>query len=125
MTIRFDGGLTCTLGVSDLSRSIDWYTETLGFGLLYRVDDIGWCELSTSVDNVSIGLSQVEHVGKGGGVTPTFGTTDIEAAKATLDSKGVRQDGPIQDIPGLVRLVTFYDPDENALMFYQDMRNAD
>ena len=28
------------------------------------------------------------------------------------------------DIPGMVRLLTFYDPDDNALMFYQDLSNA-
>ncbi|MEM8695799.1 MAG: VOC family protein [Pseudomonadota bacterium] len=125
MGIDFDGGLTCTLGVSDLDRSIDWYVEMLGFTLLYRVDEIGWCELSTAVDNVAMGLSQVESVSIGGGVTPTFGTRDIEAAKADLDSKDVEQDGPIQDVPGLVRLLTFYDPDGNPLMLYQDMRDAE
>ncbi|RYD41908.1 MAG: hypothetical protein EOP63_14325 [Sphingomonadales bacterium] len=40
-------------------------------------------------------------------------------AKAHLDAEGVRQDGDIQHIPGLVRLITFYDPDGNALMFSQ------
>ncbi|MGP1352073.1 MAG: VOC family protein [Parasphingopyxis sp.] len=124
MGIDFDGGLTCTLGVSDLDRSIDWYEKMLGFTLLYRVDEIGWCEVATAVDNVAMGLSQVESVAVGGGVTPTFGTTDIEAAKADLDAKGVRQDGPIQDVPGMVRLLTFYDPDDNPLMLYQDMRDA-
>lgn len=124
MAIEFDGGLTCTVGVSDLGKAIDWYSETLGFVLLYRVDDIGWAELSTSVAKVNLGLSQVEEVGAGGGVTPTFGTTDIEAAKSELDIKGIRQDGPIQDIPNLVRLLTFYDPDGNALMFYEQLPGA-
>ena len=38
-----------------------------------------------------------------------------------LDAAGVRQDGPVQEIPGMVRLLTFYDPDGNALMFAQDL----
>ena len=124
MAIEFDGGLTCTLGVSDLGKAIDWYSDTLGFVLLYRVDDIGWAELSTSVAKVNLGLSQVEEVGLGGGVTPTFGTTDMEAAKTELDARGIRQDGPIQDIPNLVRLLTFYDRDGNALMFYEQLPGA-
>jgi predicted enzyme related to lactoylglutathione lyase len=49
---------------------------------------------------------------------------DIDEAKAALDAAGVRQDGEIQEIPGLVRLLTFYDPDGNALMFYQDQQGA-
>ena len=42
---------------------------------------------------------------------------DIDEAKAHLDAEGVRQDGDIQHIPGLVKLITFYDPDGNAFMF--------
>ena len=119
MAIDYDGGLTCSLGVTDLGRSIAWYQEVLGFNLLYRRDDIAWCELSTGVDKVNVGLSQREEAGGAGGSTLTFGVTDIEAAKVELEGRGVRQDGPIRDIDGLVRLLTFYDPDDNALMFYQ------
>ncbi len=124
MAIGFDGGLTCALGVSDLDRSIAWYRETLGFDLLYRMEDEAWCELKTGVERVSLGLSQVEEAGGKGGATLTFGVTDLVAAKAALDAAAIRQDGPIQEIPGLVRLLTFYDPDDNALMLYQDMQGA-
>ena len=68
---------------------------------------------------VNLGLGQSEHVGDKGGAVPTFGVTDIEAAKSSLDKAGVRQDGGIREIPGMVRLLTFFDPDGNALMFYQ------
>lgn len=122
MAIGFDGGLTCAMGVSDLDRSIAWYRETLGFDLLYRMEEDAWCELKTGVERVNLGLSQVEDPGGKGGATLTFGVEDIEAAKADLDSRGVRQDGPIRDIPGLVRLLTFYDPDDNALMLYEDLQ---
>jgi catechol 2,3-dioxygenase-like lactoylglutathione lyase family enzyme len=121
VAIDFDGGLTCSCGVSSLDRSIPWYRDVLGFELLYRMEQIAWCELKTSVARVNIGLSEVEEPGGKGGATLTFGVTDIEAAKAELDRHGVRQDGPIRDIPDLVRLLTFYDPDDNALMFYQEL----
>ena len=121
MTIGYDGGLTCSLGVTDLDRSIAWYRDVLGFEFLYRMEQIAWCELKTAVARVNIGLSEVEKGGGPGGATLTFGVTDIEAAKAELDRRGVRQDGPIRDIPEMVRLLTFYDPDDNALMFYQEL----
>lgn len=124
MAMRFDGGLTCAIGVSDLDRSIAWYRDTLGFDLLYRMEDDAWCELETAVERVNLGLSQVEDAGGKGGATLTFGVEDIEAAKSDLDSRGIRQDGPIRDIPGLVRLLTFFDPDDNALMLYQDMQGG-
>lgn len=124
MGITYDGGLTCSLGVSSLDRSIAWYRDVLGFELLYRLEQIAWCELKTEVARVNVGLSEVEAPGGKGGATLTFGVTDIEAAKAELDRYGVRQDGPIQDIPDMVRLLTFYDPDDNALMFYQELGQA-
>jgi catechol 2,3-dioxygenase-like lactoylglutathione lyase family enzyme len=124
MAIGFDGGLTCAMGVSDLDRSVAWYRDTLGFDLLYRMEDEAWCELRTGVERVNLGLSQVEEAGGEGGATLTFGVEDIEAAKSELDSRGVRQDGAIRDIPGLVRLLTFYDPDDNALMLYEDLQGA-
>lgn len=119
--ISYDGGLTCALSVTSLDRSIPWYENVLGMTLMYRMDEIAWCELTSSVARVSIGLSQVESAGGAGGATLTFGVTDLDAAKAALDAAGVRQDGPINEIPGMVRLLTFYDPDGNALMFYQDL----
>lgn len=122
--IAYDGGLACALSVTSFDRSIDWYTRVLGMNLLYRMDEIAWCELETGVARVTVGLSQVESVPAGGGATLTFGVHDIEAAKAALDAAGVRQDGPIADVPGMVRYLTFFDPDGNALMFYQDMSGS-
>jgi len=118
--IRYNGGLTVSLPVSDLDKAIDWYQKTLGFELLYRLDDIGWCELTSSVEKVNVGLSVVESPNPGG-ATPTFGVQDIKAAEASLRSKGVRIDGDIVTIEGMVSLLTFYDQDENWLMFYQEL----
>ena len=124
MAISYDGGLTCSMGVSDVWRSLDWYQRVLGFELLYHQEDIAWCELSTGVARVNIGLSERRDVGGPGGATLTFGVTDIEAAKAALDAERVRQDGDIVEIPGLVRLLTFFDPDDNALMFYEEPKGG-
>ncbi len=116
--IDYDGGLTLSLSVSDLDKSIAWYKDTLGFQLLYKMDDMGWCEMSTGVERVNVGLSVTEEH-KPGGATPTFGVQNIEAARATLEAKSVQLDGDIMTIPDMVRLQTFYDPDGNSLMFYQ------
>jgi catechol 2,3-dioxygenase-like lactoylglutathione lyase family enzyme len=121
MAINFDGGLTCSFSVTDLNRSVEWYEKILGFKMLYRVDEIAWCELQSNVSRVNIGLGQSESVSPKGGATLTFGVKDIEEAKAFLDAHKIKQDGPIQELPGLVKLITFYDPDHNALMFYQEL----
>lgn len=121
MALDYVPELTASMGVTDLDRSIAWYSDVLGFTLMYRADEIGWCELSTGVPGVSVGLSQNNEVTKGGGATNVWGVQDIDVAKAHLDAHGVRQDGGIQHIPGLVKLLTFYDPDGNAMMLSQSL----
>jgi predicted enzyme related to lactoylglutathione lyase len=119
MGLDYIGELTCSMGVTDLGRSIGWYEEVLGFTLLYRADDIAWCEMSTGVAKVNVGLSQIEAAQQGGGCTPVWGVVDLDLAKTHLDQHKVRQDGPIRHIPGLVKLLTFFDPDGNCMMLFQ------
>lgn len=119
--LDYEPELTCSVGVTDIERSIAWYSDILGFKLLYRADDIGWCELATGVPGVNVGLSQNESVSQGGGATNVWAVKNIEAAKAVLDAANVRQDGDIQHIPGLVKLITFYDPDGNQMMLSESL----
>lgn len=121
MALNYVPELTASLGVSNLDRSIAWYRDVLGFSLMYRADEIGWCELATGVPGVSVGLSESREVREGGGATNVWGVSDIDVAKAHLDAHGVRQDGEIQHIPGLVKLITFYDLDGNAMMLSQSL----
>ena len=125
MALGYVPELTASMGVTNLDASIDWYQSVLGFTLMYRTDEIGWCELATAVPGVSVGLSQNESVTQGGGATNVWGVADILAAKAHLDAHSVRQDGDIQHIPGLVKLLTFYDPDGNAMMLSENLAQAD
>lgn len=121
--LGFDGGLTCSLKVTDLERSKKWYQEVLGFKFLYQVDEIGWCELATPVARVNVGLSQVEKAGGEGNAILTFGVKDVDVTRSKLEAKDVRFDGATQTIEGMVKLATFYDPDENALMLYEDLQS--
>jgi predicted enzyme related to lactoylglutathione lyase len=122
--LGFDGGLTCALACGDLVRSIAWYQNVLGFELLYRMDDMGWCEFKSPVDRVNVGLSEVETPLVEGGATLTFGVKDIDAARSALESAEVKFDGETRVIPDMVKLATFFDPDGNKLMLYQDLESA-
>ena len=106
--------LTISVNVSDLQRSIDWYREALGFDVEYRLDEIGWAELTTPFGAVNVGLSQTEDQ-RAGGTVPTFGVVDIEAARRHLESRDVKLD-EIFDVQGMVKLMGFYDPDGNPWM---------
>jgi predicted enzyme related to lactoylglutathione lyase len=119
--LGFDGGLTCAMQCTDLDAAIAWYRDTLGFTELYRVDDMGWAELQSPVARVTVGFSQVEKPEVRGGATLTFGVSDIDSSRAKLESKGVSFDGNTMTVPKMVKLATFYDPDGNKIMLYQDL----
>lgn len=121
MDLGFDGGLTCAFGVSDIKKSIEWYRDRLGFELAYEVEDIGWAEMKTPVNNVFVGFSQVEKPEVKGGPTLTFGVKNIEATRTRLEERGIRFDGDIVEYPGMVKLTTFYDCDGHKLMLYQSL----
>ena len=122
--LGFDGGLTCSMQCADLGRAIAWYENNLGFSLLYKVDELGWCEMQTPVEGVSLGLSEVETPEVKGGATLTFGVSDIEGARTTLEGLGVSFDGDTVVYPGMVSLATFYDLDGNKLMLYRDLSES-
>src|SRR3546814_12201912 len=92
MALQIGSELTCSMGATDIDASIAWYERVMQCKLLYRVDEIGWCELATPMAGVNIGLSQVESVTQGGGATNVFEVADIDAEKAHLDAEGVRQE---------------------------------
>lgn len=118
-TLGYDGGLTCSMGVTNLDKAIEWYTTHLGFELEYKMDEMGWCEMKTHMKGINVGLSQVETVSPEGGATMTFGVKDIAAARKKLEAAKTRFDGETMVIPDMVSLATFFDPDGNKLMLYE------
>jgi predicted enzyme related to lactoylglutathione lyase len=121
-TIDYDGVITCALSVSDLGKALTWYGDVLGFEVIYKLDEMGWAEMTTPTKNVMLGLSQVEKVETAGGATVVFGVVDIDQARGQLEAADVRFDGETMTIPDMVRLATFFDPDGNKFMLAQDLQ---
>jgi CreA protein len=107
-----------SVGVSDYDSSLAWYRDILGFELDYELKQYGWCELNTPF-GFSIGLGQTETVARGN-VTPTFGVRDIDAAIAYLREHDVKVED-WHEVPDMVRLSTFYDPDGTPWMLAQTL----
>ena len=104
-------------GVSDLERSIEFYTETLGLELFERNDAIGWARVRTAVPGVTIGLgvrSDADRLGSGTS-SINLAVGNLDEVVAILQSRGVQFEGPILEIPGVVRLADFLDPDGNRI----------
>jgi catechol 2,3-dioxygenase-like lactoylglutathione lyase family enzyme len=110
--VRYRPSLLVQLQVSDLERSVRFYTETLGFELTERRDDLQFVHLSCGLQGLQIGLSAGGAPPQAGTVTLNFGVQgDIEDARRALEAKGVVFLGPTRVIPGKVRLAEFRDPD--------------
>ena len=121
MAIDYNGSITLSTSVSNIDESIDWFRNVLGFSEIFRAPEAGWAEITTPTEGVSIGLGQNEEVNGAGGATPVFGVKDIAAARAELQEKQVRFDGETIEIPGMVKLATFYDPDGNTYMLSESL----
>ncbi len=118
---QYDGILTLACSVKDLDTSIAWFKETLGFELVFRVDEAGWAEITSPTKDVTIGLGVNQEVNGNGGTTPVFGVNDIVESRSELEDKGVKFDGDTVEIPGMVKLATFFDPDGNTYMLAESL----
>lgn len=117
--LQFDRTITLSSMVADVGASVAWFKDKLGFEVVFQVE--GWAEVTTPVGDVTIGLAESEERYGRGGTTPVFGVQDIAAARADLEDRGVRFDGDTIELPGLVKLATFLDPDGNAYMLAQSL----
>ena len=118
--VALDDTITLAMSVSDRHASARWYSDMLGFEVLYHSDEAGWSELQTNTKGVTLGLGDQAKPTPGNTV-PVFGISDIAAARNGLEAAGVEFDGETMVIEGMVSTATFYDPDRNALMLAQDL----
>ena len=111
-----------SVSVSNYDTALAWYRDVLGFELQYELPEYGWCELKTPF-GFTIGLGQSETVAQGN-IIPTFGVHDIDAAIADLRGHDVTVED-WHEVPGMVRLSTFYDPDGTPWMLAQTLTPKD
>lgn len=118
--VSLEKTITIAMSVRDRHASAAWYSDTLGFEVIYHADDAGWSELATLTDGVTLGLGEQAEPAPGNSV-PVFGIADIDAGRRAMEAAGVKFDGETEVIEGMVSTATFYDPDDNALMLAQDL----
>lgn len=114
-----DSTITFAISVRDRHASAKWYSEMLGFELLYHIDEVGWSEMKTMTEGVTLGLGEQAEPMPGNAV-PVFGVADISSARTALEAAGVKFDGETEVVEGMVSTATLYDLDGNALMIAQD-----
>ena len=116
-------GGNATIYVSEMQRSIDFYTGVLGLRLVFRADD-HWAQLDAG--GLAIGLHPASDrnpaPGTPGGITVGFSVdVPIADAVAALAAHGVEVRGP-EPGGGGVALAFFADPDGNPLYLAEESR---
>jgi catechol 2,3-dioxygenase-like lactoylglutathione lyase family enzyme len=114
--VAYREGLLVQLGVTNLDRSIAFYTTKLGFVVTERRNDLKFVHLSTNTPGVEIGLNEVAKPDVLGPIL-NLSVVNAAAARKTLEAEGVIFVGETVTIPGKVVLVTFLDPDGHRLRF--------
>jgi catechol 2,3-dioxygenase-like lactoylglutathione lyase family enzyme len=110
--------------VDDMDKAVAFYRDTLGLPIKYESAD--WVELDAGNVNIALrrygsGPQGRPELGVGEGATLVFEVDDIEAAKAKLQSHGVKFIGGIFEY-GAVKLAAFEDLNGNVLQIYQHVR---
>ena len=122
--VAYSGQIMPAFHVKDLAKAKRWYADVLGFEVVYDLAEQGWCELATPSKDAKLGLSQnPETRGSCEGFV-SFGVKDMVAAKAQLVKHQVALEGDVVEIPTVVKLLYFRDPDANQLMFFQALDPA-
>jgi catechol 2,3-dioxygenase-like lactoylglutathione lyase family enzyme len=105
-----------TIFVSDMDRSVEFYTRVLGLRLTQRFGN-HWAQVEAG--RLTIGLhpsSPQNTAGRDGSVTIGFVlSASMDDAVRTLSAKGVKFRGPVAVDPNAGKFAYFEDPDGNVL----------
>ena len=103
--------------VTDMEAAKRFYGEVLGLNKTFEMD--GWCEFNHADGSASIGLNQLREGDEERGATVVLRVDDLARMQKELSSKGVKFEGDVHEVPGVVRIATFRDPDGNRLQLCQ------
>lgn len=109
--------------VKDWERGKKFYRDTLGLPIAFVTDEGGWAEFGhPNQTHIAINLWRGPDAmpPTNGGATVTFGCDDVRSMVTKLRAKGIKCGEP-DEIPGMVILATFYDPEGNRLQIAQSL----
>lgn len=113
-------GLTVWYNVKDLERTMDFYTNKLGFEVAFVMKEEGMAMVKTNTKECWIGFSAAEEVVPSTSST-VFEVDNIDETIEELTNKGVQFIGEVENVPGMVKLATFTDPDGHNLMLSESL----
>lgn len=102
--------------VKDLKSALKFYTESVGLKLIELHEHYGWAELSGTENGTRLGIVQQsdrEPIKPGQNAIVTLTVENLTDAIAELSKKGVKMQGEVLEIPGIVKLQMIVDADNN------------
>lgn len=107
--------------VKDLKQAIKFYTEVVGLKVMVLSEEYGWAELQGHEGGARLGIGQMRKESdlQIRNAVPTFTVDDLEKAKEELEKKGAKCHGPIEEIPGHVKMQMVIDNDGNHMQLVQ------
>ncbi|MFD2132258.1 VOC family protein [Pseudogracilibacillus auburnensis] len=113
-------GFTLWYSVSDVERTLEFYTEKLGFEMDSYDKENGMGSVHTNTKECYIGFSEAEQVVPSTAAA-VFEVEDIDAAVKKLTEKGIVFNGEVSTIPEYVKLISFKDPDGHHMELSQTL----
>ncbi|GAB2532982.1 VOC family protein [Gracilibacillus alcaliphilus] len=113
-------GFTLWYSVSDVERTLAFYTEQLGFEIDSYDKENGMGSVHTNTKDCYIGFSEAEQVVPSTAAA-VIEVEDIDATVKHLKEKGIVFNGEVSTIPGYAKLITFKDPDGHDMELSQTL----
>ncbi len=104
-------------GVKDFEQSKKFYSEVMG--LQKTIEMQGWAEFGHAKDGVTIGVNASPVAGSEPNATVVLQVDNVEGERKRLESRGVKFEGKIEEVGGVVKIATFRDPSGNRLQLCQ------
>ena len=105
--------------VNDFEGAKKFYGKVLGLKKTFEAQQ--WAEFAGAEGQETIGVAVNPQAGKEPGATIVLQVEDIDRERNRLETAGVKFEGKIEEIPGIVRLTTFRDPSGNRLQLAQPL----
>ena len=117
-------GLQPILGTRDVERAISFYTEQLGFELMFRDGSTPTNYLGLRRGLVNLHM-QFQYENEIQTTRLRFEVSDPDALLMEFEAKGVAIQTAVRNAPWGTREFALFDPDRNALMFYRFLRREE
>ncbi len=107
--------------VKDFKAAVKFYSEVVGLKLKECNEEWGWAEFQGK-DGARLGVAKEndkDSVKAGQNAIVTFTVADLDQSKAEMEKKGAICVGPVQEVPGHVRMQLIKDLDGNQFQIVQ------